>query len=170
MSDRSYTVTLTVTEYDAMKERIAYLEGALRVIADGTICPDLFPNDTDENVIAAKTAMVTAIAALEHSESETCAECGGSGLTMQPGMPDGEPEGLPCPKCKKQFAPIGNGTICSNCTKTIAYHYQTAEGYLFCEVPKETKAKYCTCDHEDPFQCKCKESETAACLCICHGI
>lgn len=54
--------------------RIAYLEGALRVIAEGTICPDLFPNDTDDNVIAAKTAMVTAIAALEHSESETKAE------------------------------------------------------------------------------------------------
>jgi hypothetical protein len=48
--------------------RIEYLEGALRVIAEGTICPDLFPNDTDENVIAAKTAMVTAIAALEHSQ------------------------------------------------------------------------------------------------------
>jgi hypothetical protein len=28
-----------------------------------------------------------------------CPECGGSGLTMQPGMPDGEPEGLPCPRC-----------------------------------------------------------------------
>jgi len=37
----------------------------------------------------------------------------------------------------KQFAPIGaEGTICSNCTKTIGYHYQTAEGHLFCEVPK----------------------------------
>jgi hypothetical protein len=55
-------------------DRIAYLEGALKVIAEGTICPDLFPNDTDENVIAAKTAMVTAIAALEHSESETTGE------------------------------------------------------------------------------------------------
>lgn len=39
----------------------------------------------------------------------------------------------------KQFAPIDDGTICSNCTKTIGYHYQTAEGDLFCEVPKETK-------------------------------
>lgn len=66
-----YTITLTDAEYDAMKARIAYLEGALRVIADGTICPELFPNDTDENVIAAKTAMVTAIAALEHSAPET---------------------------------------------------------------------------------------------------
>jgi hypothetical protein len=35
----------------------------------------------------------------------------------------------------KEFAPIGEGTICSNCTKTIGYHYQTAEGNLFCEVP-----------------------------------
>jgi hypothetical protein len=59
---------------DARMERIEYLEGALRVIAEGTICPDLFPNDSDENFIAAKTAMVTAIAALEHSESETPAE------------------------------------------------------------------------------------------------
>lgn len=28
-----------------------------------------------------------------------CPECGGSGLSMQPGMPDGEPEGLPCKTC-----------------------------------------------------------------------
>lgn len=59
---------------DEKDARIRYLEGALRVIADGTICPDLFPDDTDENVIAAKTAMVTAIAALEHSESEPSIE------------------------------------------------------------------------------------------------
>lgn len=63
------------TDYQAqaakLYARVAYLEGALRVIADGTICPDLFPLDSDENVIAAKTAMVTAIAALGHSESET---------------------------------------------------------------------------------------------------
>lgn len=52
-------------------DRIAYLEEAMRLIATGTICPDLFPNDTDENVIAAKTAMVTAIAALEHTTAET---------------------------------------------------------------------------------------------------
>lgn len=58
-------------DYDKAAARIAYLESALKIIADGTICPDLFPLDTDENVIAAKTAMVTAIAALEHSESET---------------------------------------------------------------------------------------------------
>ena len=32
-----------------------------------------------------------------------CAECGGSGLSMQPGMPDGEPQGLPCKTCS---API----------------------------------------------------------------
>lgn len=67
---------------------------------------------------------------------KTCAECGGSGLSMQPTMPDGEPGGLPCTRCRKQFAPIGNGTICSNCTKTVAYHYQTAEGYRFCYEPK----------------------------------
>jgi hypothetical protein len=57
-------------QIDALKARVAYLESALKIIADGTICPDLFPLDTDENVIAAKTAMVTAIAALEHSESQ----------------------------------------------------------------------------------------------------
>jgi cytidyltransferase-like protein len=38
----------------ANKARVAYLEGALRVIAEGTICPDLFPNDTDENAAAMK--------------------------------------------------------------------------------------------------------------------
>jgi hypothetical protein len=43
----------------------------MRLIAEGTICPDLFPNDTDEDVTAAKTAMTIALAALEHSESET---------------------------------------------------------------------------------------------------
>jgi hypothetical protein len=36
-------------DYDALKERVAYLEGALRVIAEGTICPELFPDDTDES-------------------------------------------------------------------------------------------------------------------------
>lgn len=70
MTGKSKTGMLERENHD-LKARIAYLEGALRVIAEGTICPDLFPNDTDENVIAAKTAMVTAIAALEHSESES---------------------------------------------------------------------------------------------------
>ena len=28
-----------------------------------------------------------------------CPECHGSGISMQPGMPDGEPEGLPCRTC-----------------------------------------------------------------------
>jgi hypothetical protein len=28
-----------------------------------------------------------------------CAECGGAGISMQPGMPDGEPQGLPCKTC-----------------------------------------------------------------------
>lgn len=66
-------------DYDKAAARIAYLESALKIIADGTICPDLFPLDKDENVIAAKTAMVTAMAALEHSESETvCDETAGS--------------------------------------------------------------------------------------------
>jgi hypothetical protein len=40
-----------------------------------------------------------------------------------------------------KFEPLGEGTICSNCTKTIGYHYQTAEGNLFCEAPKETKGE-----------------------------
>lgn len=87
----------------------------------------------------------------ENPREVACAECGGSGLTMQPGMPDGEPEGKPCPKCKsKQFAPIGNGTICSNCTKTIGYHYQTAAGVLWCRVPQSETAgerdPACTCE------------------------
>jgi hypothetical protein len=60
-------------------------------------------------------------------------------------LPDSAPE-----TPGKQFAPIGEGTICSNCTKTIGYHYQTAEGNLFCEVPKETTAEpHCHWD-DDP--------------------
>lgn len=68
LEDREHMCGVT---HAALKARVAYLEGAMRLIAEGTICPDLFPNDTDENVTAAKTAMTIALAALEHSESET---------------------------------------------------------------------------------------------------
>ncbi|MGA7524101.1 MAG: hypothetical protein WBW84_16735 [Acidobacteriaceae bacterium] len=70
-SDVCHTCEAHCVVIGDLKAEIAYLKGALRVIAESTICPDLFPDETDENVIAAKTAMVTAIAALEHSESET---------------------------------------------------------------------------------------------------
>jgi hypothetical protein len=98
-------------------------------------------NWTSRGRAIAEEAFDNAVSMDSATLETACGECGGSGLTMQPGMPDGEPEGKPCPKCKsKQFAPIGNGTICSNCTKTIGYHYQTAAGVLWCEVPKETSS------------------------------
>jgi hypothetical protein len=52
----------------ALLGRVRKLEVALEVIASGTICPDLFPDAvrTEQDYeLAAKTAMVTAIAALE---------------------------------------------------------------------------------------------------------
>lgn len=47
---------------------ICRLREALKVIAEGTICPELFPEldmERDEWELAAKTASVSAIAALE---------------------------------------------------------------------------------------------------------
>lgn len=55
----------------AAKARIARLEEALKLIADGTVCPDLFPNETNEDALAAKTAMTIALAALEVSASQS---------------------------------------------------------------------------------------------------
>ena len=31
--------------------------------------------------------------------------------------------------------------LCRHCNKAIAYHYQTAEGNLFCEVPSASKTE-----------------------------
>lgn len=45
------------------------LEEALRLIAEGTACPELFPNEVNDDALAAKTAMTIAIAALEVSDS-----------------------------------------------------------------------------------------------------
>lgn len=33
----------------------------------------------------------------------------------------------------------------------------------------EQRMRTCTCDHEDPFECRCKE-QGPACLCVCHGL
>lgn len=43
------------------------LHEALGLIAAGTICPELFPGETNEDVLAAKTAMTIAAAALDVS-------------------------------------------------------------------------------------------------------
>jgi hypothetical protein len=54
---------------EAQGARIQYLKNALELIGGGLICPELFPDvkRTEEDYeLAAKTAMVTAIAALEH--------------------------------------------------------------------------------------------------------
>ena len=42
------------------------LREARKIIAEGTICPELFPDEKDENALQIKTAMTSAIAALEH--------------------------------------------------------------------------------------------------------
>jgi hypothetical protein len=42
------------------------LREALKIVAEGAICPDLFPDEKDEKALQIKTAMTSAIAALEH--------------------------------------------------------------------------------------------------------
>ena len=62
-------LVLLEKERDAHAKEIQYLREALSIIAKGTICPDLFPDvarTEPDYELAAKTAMVTAIAALEH--------------------------------------------------------------------------------------------------------
>jgi hypothetical protein len=49
-------------------KRIKTMEEGLRLIVAGTICPELFPNETNEDVLACKTAMTIALALLEPSE------------------------------------------------------------------------------------------------------
>jgi hypothetical protein len=56
--DAAETIRLLLGEVTRLRE-------ALRIIAEGTICPELFPGETNEDALAAKTAMVSAIAALE---------------------------------------------------------------------------------------------------------
>jgi len=53
-----------------LERQIEHLKGALRMIAEGTICPELFPADIDEHVIAAKTAMTIATVALEQKDNQ----------------------------------------------------------------------------------------------------
>ena len=52
---------------DVLADGVRRLHEALRLIAAGTICPDLFPNETNEDALAAMTAMTIAMAALEVS-------------------------------------------------------------------------------------------------------
>lgn len=42
------------------------LREALKIIAEGAVCPELFPDEKDEDALQIKTAMTSAIAALEH--------------------------------------------------------------------------------------------------------
>lgn len=89
--------------------RIRALEAALRPLSDMCYRGPLwdaaracFPEETVcESCEGSGESGVTHHDGTQYSiKTPPCAECGGSGLTMQPGMPDGEPEGLPCPKCK----------------------------------------------------------------------
>jgi hypothetical protein len=52
---------------DVLADGVRRLHEALALIAAGTVCPDLFPNETNEDALAAKTAMTIAMAALEVS-------------------------------------------------------------------------------------------------------
>jgi hypothetical protein len=52
---------------EVLTKRVERLEEALSLIAVGTVCPELFPNETNEDVLASKTAMTIALAALEVS-------------------------------------------------------------------------------------------------------
>ena len=68
-------VLLLERERDAQAKEIEYLREALSIIANGTICPELFPDaprTKQDYELAAKTAMVTAIAALEHQTHSIC--------------------------------------------------------------------------------------------------
>ena len=65
-------------------------------------------------------------------------------------------EGPHCPTCScglapetlvKQFTADSKEAYCIHCGKSIGYHYQTAEGNLFCQVP-ETKAQPSAADIE----------------------
>jgi hypothetical protein len=55
----------------AAEATIDRLHEALGLIAAGTVCPDLFPNETNGDALAAKTAMTIALAALEVSGSQS---------------------------------------------------------------------------------------------------
>lgn len=101
--------------------RIDALEAALRPLAMAAKSWHDFHHD-DAGFSAVQCdeickALPTALAVLTPSET-ICGECGGSGLTMQPGMPDGEPEGKPCPKCSAGRAvetPVEPTLICPKC-------------------------------------------------------
>ena len=56
---------LSATALEAAGKEILRLREALKIIAEGAICPELFPGETDEDRLQLKTAVVTAIAALE---------------------------------------------------------------------------------------------------------
>jgi hypothetical protein len=46
-------------------DEVERLRGALRIIAEQTVCPELFPEEKDENMLQLKTAVVTAVCALD---------------------------------------------------------------------------------------------------------
>jgi hypothetical protein len=55
------------------------LEEALELIATEIICPELFPNEKNEDALAAKTALTIALAALEVSASQANPEAKSGG-------------------------------------------------------------------------------------------
>lgn len=69
LAGRGYVLNLLAESCIEIKR----LREALRIIAEGTLCPDLFPAlDLEKDVweLQAKTAMTSAIAALERDESD----------------------------------------------------------------------------------------------------
>lgn len=63
----NYKSTTNGTMVDVLAAGVRRLHEALALIAAGTICPELFPNETNEDALAAKTAMTIAAAALDVS-------------------------------------------------------------------------------------------------------
>lgn len=62
-----YKSTINGTMVDVLASGVRRLHEALELIAAGTVCPDLFPTETNGDALAAKTAMTIALAALEVS-------------------------------------------------------------------------------------------------------
>lgn len=72
MSDWKLHFETAMAEVKSLRVKVAMQTEAiekyrevLKLIADGTICPDLFPNETNHDVLFAKTSRVAAVAILE---------------------------------------------------------------------------------------------------------
>jgi hypothetical protein len=65
----TYRSSINGCMVQTLADGVRRLHEALALIAAGTICPDLFPNETNEDALAAKTAMTIAAVALDVSSA-----------------------------------------------------------------------------------------------------